>query len=173
MEVDLNNNAQILTAVRSTLLEMSGLQAWEEGRLIHLPFVEVQRACSGLVRQGNPQTAALLLHSILDSPDMECQVVALDIFPGGKSTAKQPKDYHAMFNHDYFVKWFANLLAELGDMGVGNAYIVMDNAKYQKGRNIDQPAMQNNAAGSMHAIWDTVRADRFQEHSLEKAVGVH
>ncbi|RHY31208.1 hypothetical protein DYB25_013680, partial [Aphanomyces astaci] len=76
---------------------------------------------------------------ILDSPDMECQVVALDIFRGGKSTAKQPKDYHAMFNHGYFVKWFAKLLAELGDMGVRNAYIVMDNAKYQKGRHVGTP----------------------------------
>ncbi|RHY21978.1 hypothetical protein DYB25_006576 [Aphanomyces astaci] len=61
---------------------------------------------------------------ILDSPDMECQVAALDIFRGGKSTDKQPKDYHAMFNHDYFVKWFAKLLAE------------------QACRNTDQPAMQ-------------------------------
>ncbi|RHY97816.1 hypothetical protein DYB37_012858 [Aphanomyces astaci] len=71
---------------------------------------------------------------ILDSLGMECQVVALDIFRGGKSTAKQPKDYHAMFNHDYFVKWFAKLLAVLGDMGVANAYIVMDNAKYRERR---------------------------------------
>ncbi|RQM26824.1 hypothetical protein B5M09_005679 [Aphanomyces astaci] len=76
---------------------------------------------------------------ILDSPDMKCQVVALDIFRGGKSTAKQPKDYHAMFNHDYFVKWFAKLLAELGDMGVANAYILMDNAKYHKGRPVGKP----------------------------------
>ncbi|RHY18959.1 hypothetical protein DYB32_010304 [Aphanomyces invadans] len=71
---------------------------------------------------------------ILESPGLDCRVVALDIFRGGKSTAKQPKDYHAMFNHDCFVNWFAKLFAELDGLGVVNACIVMDNAKYHKGR---------------------------------------
>ncbi|ETV82887.1 hypothetical protein H257_04661 [Aphanomyces astaci] len=70
---------------------------------------------------------------------MEFQVVALDIFRGGKSTAKQPKDIHAMLNHYYFLKWFAKLLAEFGDMGVANVFIVMDNAKYHKGRPVGTP----------------------------------
>ncbi|RHY99869.1 hypothetical protein DYB35_012153 [Aphanomyces astaci] len=71
---------------------------------------------------------------ILDSPAMDCRVLTLDIFRGGKSQAKEPKDYHGMFNHDYFVKWFNSLLDELDALGVQGAYIVMDNAKYHKGR---------------------------------------
>ncbi|ETV78314.1 hypothetical protein H257_07900 [Aphanomyces astaci] len=32
-------------------------------------------------------------------------VVALDIFEGGKKSKDDPKDYHTMFNHTYFLKW--------------------------------------------------------------------
>ena len=53
----------------------------------------------------------------------------VDIFEGGK---KQTKDYHGMFNHDYFVVWMGKLLQCLKDRGIYNAIIVMDNAKYHK-----------------------------------------
>ncbi|RHZ26338.1 hypothetical protein DYB37_009697 [Aphanomyces astaci] len=39
---------------------------------------------------------------ILDSATLDSPYVALNIFTGGKFRAKEPKDYHAMFNHDYF-----------------------------------------------------------------------
>ncbi|RQM25884.1 hypothetical protein B5M09_013497, partial [Aphanomyces astaci] len=55
---------------------------------------------------------------ILDSPAMDCRVLTLDIFRGGKSQAKEPNDYHGMFNHDHFVKWFNSLLDELDALGV-------------------------------------------------------
>ncbi|RHY74210.1 hypothetical protein DYB38_011127 [Aphanomyces astaci] len=37
-----------------------------------------------------------------------------------------------MFDHAYFVGWFGRLLVALNEHGVGNAIIVMDNAKYHK-----------------------------------------
>ncbi|KAF0726166.1 hypothetical protein Ae201684_015500 [Aphanomyces euteiches] len=77
--------------------------------------------------------------AILDSPTMDSHVMALDIFTGGNSKAKEPKDYHAMFNHEYYVTWFGKLLKELEDLGVCNALIVMDNAKYHKGRPSNTP----------------------------------
>jgi hypothetical protein len=51
----------------------------------------------------------------------------LDIFEGGK---KQTKDYHGMFNSDYFERWMALLLDTLDARNIKNAYIAMDNAKY-------------------------------------------
>lgn len=65
------------------------------------------------------QEAALLLDTV-------------DIFHGGKRIKAQPKDYHAMFNHDYFKKWMETLLNVLDARNVKNAVIVMDNAKYHK-----------------------------------------
>ncbi|RHZ08379.1 hypothetical protein DYB31_006209 [Aphanomyces astaci] len=58
---------------------------------------------------------------ILDSPAMDFRVLILDIFRGGKSQAKEPKDYHGMFNHDYFVKWFNSFLDKLDTLGVQGA----------------------------------------------------
>ncbi|RLO10149.1 hypothetical protein DYB28_000676 [Aphanomyces astaci] len=70
---------------------------------------------------------------ILDSPTMASKVMALDIFTGGKSRGKEPKDYHGMFDHAYYVKWFGRLLDEMHASGVTKALIVLDNAKYHKG----------------------------------------
>ena len=52
-----------------------------------------------------------------------------DVFEGGK---KQTVDYHGMFDTKYFVKWMQTLLDTLSGMGIQNAVIVMDNAKYHK-----------------------------------------
>jgi transposase len=62
-------------------------------------------------------------------PDQRAHVMneTIDIFKGGK---RQPKDYHGMFNHAYFVKWMAVLLAALSARGIVGATIVMDNASY-------------------------------------------
>ncbi len=60
----------------------------------------------------------------------------LDIFEGGK---KQTKDYHGMFNHDYFVGWMRKLLDALRAREISNAIIVMDNAKYHKKLPPDTP----------------------------------
>lgn len=50
----------------------------------------------------------------------------LDIFRGGK----QKKDYHAMFDHEYFAGWMKKLLAALEKLNIRQTVIVMDNAKY-------------------------------------------
>ncbi|ETV99476.1 hypothetical protein H310_08154 [Aphanomyces invadans] len=59
--------------------------------------------------------------AVLDSPTTPSKVMALDIFTGGSKrassgpkTGKVPKDYHGMFDHAYYVKWFECLLDELG-----------------------------------------------------------
>lgn len=58
----------------------------------------------------------------------------LDIFEGRANRTGKPqtKDYHGMFDHDYFVGWMTKLLAVLVRRGIANAIIVMDNAKYHK-----------------------------------------
>jgi len=53
----------------------------------------------------------------------------LDIFEGCK---KQTKDYHGIFNTNYFVKWMQLLLDGLKARNITNAIIAMDNAKYHK-----------------------------------------
>jgi len=72
-------------------------------------------------------------------PQVDCEFIALDIFQGGKNGKHETKDYHGMFDHDYYVEWFAGLLTELKAMGVVNAVIVLDNAKYHKGKPKDTP----------------------------------
>ncbi|RLO02949.1 hypothetical protein DYB28_016018 [Aphanomyces astaci] len=49
--------------------------------------------------------------------------------PNGRTV----KDYHSMFNHEYFVNWFGKLLDEVEELGWSSAVFVMDNAKYHKG----------------------------------------
>ncbi|KAF0692777.1 Aste57867_16168 [Aphanomyces stellatus] len=63
----------------------------------------------------------------------------LDIFVGGKKNGKVVKDYHSMFNHDYFVKWFGNLMDEVEELGWSSAVFVMDNASYHKGKPSNTP----------------------------------
>jgi hypothetical protein len=53
--------------------------------------------------------------------------------------SKQTKDYHGMFNHDYFVAWMDKLLRALERRGIRNCVIVMDNAKYHKKLPVDVP----------------------------------
>ncbi|OQR85543.1 hypothetical protein ACHHYP_11720 [Achlya hypogyna] len=51
-------------------------------------------------------------------------LVGLHIFEGGKKNGKTIKDYHAMFNHDFFRRLVV---------------FVMDNAKYRKGKSTATP----------------------------------
>ncbi|RHY46144.1 hypothetical protein DYB38_010865 [Aphanomyces astaci] len=66
-------------------------------------------------------------------------VVALDIFEGGKKSKDDPKDYHAMFNHTYFVKWLERAMDCVEALGQTGVVFVMDNAKYHKGLPDDTP----------------------------------
>jgi hypothetical protein len=56
------------------------------------------------------------------------------IFVGGSSSVpkKETKDYHGMFDSDYFVDWTKKLLQALSHRRIQNAVIVLDNAKYHK-----------------------------------------
>jgi hypothetical protein len=76
-------------------------------------------------------------------------VESLDIFEGGKQT----KDFHGMFNHEYFVKWMATLLATLKERKIENAIIVMDNAKYHKKLPNNIPR-KNSRKAVLHAACD-------------------
>jgi len=63
-----------------------------------------------------------------ESQKAQLMHATLDIFKGGKQT----KDYHGMFNHDYFLNWMRRLLDDLKERQIENAIIVMDNARYHK-----------------------------------------
>ncbi|RLO05987.1 hypothetical protein DYB28_011938, partial [Aphanomyces astaci] len=71
---------------------------------------------------------------ILDDGSDVSHLLGLDIFVGGKKNGKVVKDYHSMFNHDYFVQWFGKLLDEVEELGWSSAVFVMDNAKYHTGK---------------------------------------
>ncbi|RHY29543.1 hypothetical protein DYB32_005061 [Aphanomyces invadans] len=71
---------------------------------------------------------------ILDDGSDAAHLLGLDIFVGGKKNGRTVKDYHAMFNHDYFVDWFNKLIDEVEELGWASAVFVMDNAKYHKGK---------------------------------------
>ncbi|RHZ40697.1 hypothetical protein DYB31_016267 [Aphanomyces astaci] len=66
----------------------------------------------------------------------DSKLLTYDVLEGGR---KQPKDYHAMFNHAYFVAWFQRLLDDVSALQKTNAIIVLDNAKYHKGLPDDTP----------------------------------
>ncbi|RHY24173.1 hypothetical protein DYB32_008962 [Aphanomyces invadans] len=63
----------------------------------------------------------------------DSKLVALDIFEGGKKPNNEPMDYHGMFDHQYFVRWFARAMDEVEALGKTGVTFVMDNAKYHKG----------------------------------------
>jgi transposase len=70
----------------------------------------------------------------------------LDIFQGGsiasstKEKKKETKDYHGMFNHDYFINWMqTKLFPALEARGVKHAVIEMDNAAYHVALPPDRP----------------------------------
>ncbi|RHY20956.1 hypothetical protein DYB32_009929 [Aphanomyces invadans] len=65
------------------------------------------------------------------------KLLSYEAFEGGR---KEPKDYHAMFNHAYFVGWFQLLLDDVAALQECNAIIVLDNAKYHKGLLDDTPS---------------------------------
>ena len=65
--------------------------------------------------------------AIADGGERGSFLCAKGIFVGGKQ-----KDYHAMFDHAYFVNWFGKLLDEWHAWGVHNAIIAVDNAKYHE-----------------------------------------
>ncbi|RLN91943.1 hypothetical protein BBJ28_00024351 [Nothophytophthora sp. Chile5] len=73
----------------------------------------------------------------------------IGIFEGGKQT----KDYHGMFNTDYFVAWMARQLDTLDDMRISNSVIVMDNAKYYVTKPSTLPK-RNNKKQALQAACD-------------------
>ncbi|RHY24712.1 hypothetical protein DYB32_008725 [Aphanomyces invadans] len=67
--------------------------------------------------------------AIVDGGPHNSAFINYDSFEGG---SKQTKDDHGMFDGEYFVAWFERLVSILDKMGIENALIVMDNAKYHK-----------------------------------------
>ncbi|KAG9408508.1 hypothetical protein AC1031_022126 [Aphanomyces cochlioides] len=67
--------------------------------------------------------------AIVDRGEDNSVFVNYDKFEGG---SQQTKDYHGMFNSEYFLGWFKKLIVDLESLGVQNALIAMDNAKYHK-----------------------------------------
>ncbi|RHX97743.1 hypothetical protein DYB28_003285 [Aphanomyces astaci] len=76
---------------------------------------------------------------ILDDGTDASHLLGLDSFVGGKKNGRTVKDYHFMFNHEYFVNWFGKLLDEVEELGWSSAVFVMDNAKYHKGKPLTTP----------------------------------
>ncbi|ETV67729.1 hypothetical protein H257_16091 [Aphanomyces astaci] len=68
--------------------------------------------------------------AIIASGPTTGKFLGFQIFTGG---TRQPKDYHAMFTHDFFVDWFADLLDEIESMNLHGVIFAMDNAKCHKG----------------------------------------
>eukprot|EP00049_Salpingoeca_infusionum_P003784 m.70817 g.70817 ORF g.70817 m.70817 type:complete len:604 (+) comp12270_c0_seq1:27-1838(+) len=69
------------------------------------------------------------------------------ILEGGKQT----KDYHGMFDTQYFVEWMHKLLASLEQRNIHNTIIVMDNAAYHKTKPKDTPKHSTNKADMLAA----------------------
>ncbi|RHX98166.1 hypothetical protein DYB25_009160 [Aphanomyces astaci] len=67
----------------------------------------------------------------------DSSLVGLDVFQGGAKPRSGPKDYHGMFVHAYFVKWFGKYMDEVEKLGKKGVTFVMDNAKYHKGQPAD------------------------------------
>ncbi|RHY24793.1 hypothetical protein DYB32_008687 [Aphanomyces invadans] len=76
------------------------------------------------------------------------KLLSYEAFEGA---CKQPKAYHAMFNHAYFVGWLQRLLDDVAALQECNAIIVFDNAKCHKVLPDDPPAGSWTKARMMQA----------------------
>ncbi|RQM23677.1 hypothetical protein B5M09_004748 [Aphanomyces astaci] len=94
-------------------------------RSTHRPYI-LYTDESYIHQKSTRAAATALTAAILDSPTLQSKVLVLDIFTGGTTAAKAPKDYHSMFNHVYYVKWLEGLLDELDGEGVSNAFIPIE-----------------------------------------------
>lgn len=97
----------------------------------------------------------------MDGGPNNSKLLAVDIFEGGKRKGKkETKDYHGMFDHDYFVAWMARLLDELDALGIRNSIITMDNAAYHKCLPDNTPRQRwkkLQASRSISKLWNHVR----------------
>ncbi|ETW06968.1 hypothetical protein H310_03071 [Aphanomyces invadans] len=96
---------------------------------------------------------------MLEGGPQQSKLLAFDIFQGGKIRRKEPTDYHAMSNHEYFVDWFGTLLNELDALGQSNVAIVMDNA------NPSSERVQN--------LRDLVQQQRSEVHVVDEPEQTH
>ncbi|KAF0716849.1 hypothetical protein DYB26_007181 [Aphanomyces astaci] len=77
---------------------------------------------------------------ILDDGSDVAHLLGLDIFVCGMKNGQDVKDYHSMFNHDYFVDCFGKLLDEVEELGWSSSVVfVMDNEKHHKEKPKDTP----------------------------------
>ncbi|RHY24645.1 hypothetical protein DYB32_008758 [Aphanomyces invadans] len=76
---------------------------------------------------------------IMSGDEADVKLIGLDIFEGSKRVKDDPKDYHGMFDHTYFVKWFKVAVDEVEFHGKKGVVFVMDNAKYHRGLPADTP----------------------------------
>ncbi|RHY30833.1 hypothetical protein DYB32_003987 [Aphanomyces invadans] len=76
---------------------------------------------------------------IMSGDEADVKLIGLDIFEGSKRVKDDPKDYHGMFDHTYFVKWFKAAMDEVEFHGKKGVVFVMDNAKYHRGLPADTP----------------------------------
>ncbi|KAF0708863.1 hypothetical protein AaE_013064 [Aphanomyces astaci] len=79
--------------------------------------------------------------AIVDGGESNSRFITYEKFVG--TGRKQTKDYHGMFNHEYYLGWFQRLLDELDANNIRNTIIVMDNAAYHKCRPADTPAFKS------------------------------
>ncbi|RHZ00243.1 hypothetical protein DYB37_011772 [Aphanomyces astaci] len=77
-----------------------------------------------------------IIAGVLDEGADGSKLLTTRVFRGGR---RQPKDYHSMFDHDYFVDWIKQLMDELDLLGKTGAVIVMDNASYHNGLPLATP----------------------------------
>lgn len=95
-----------------------------------------QRYCFiGAIISGEPSIPEELQ---FDSDAAHFITESLDIFVGGRT-----KDYHGMFDGEYFKKWISNLIRILSEKDISKAIVIMDNAKYHKQLPPDTPKSSN------------------------------
>ncbi|ETV76309.1 hypothetical protein H257_09774 [Aphanomyces astaci] len=79
--------------------------------------------------------------AIVDGGEENSIFIAYDKFVG--AGRKQTKEYHGMFNHEYYLMWFKRLLDELAARNLQTTIIVIYNAAYHKCRPADTPAIRS------------------------------